>query len=289
MKKIRSKINDLLLISRPISWVNTAYPFAAGYLLSGGQLDVTFIIGVFFFFIPYNLMMYGINDVFDYESDIRNPRKGGLEGAIAKKALHPTIIKTVIFTNIPFILALIILGNWISTITLLIVTSFVIAYSAPKLRFKERPILDSITSSIHFVGPLVFALTLTGNWNNAIAYVIAFFLWGVASQAFGAVQDIVPDREAGLASVATAFGAKNTVIISALLYLVSSLIIAAQGGHAIFVALAGLLYFVSVSEFLNITDSSSEKSRAGWKRFMWLNYFAGFIVTIVLILVSLAK
>lgn len=287
MKNILKKINDLLLISRPISWVNTAYPFAAGYLLTGGTADIKFAIGTFFFFIPYNLMMYGVNDVFDYESDIRNPRKGGIEGAVAKKAFHPTIIKTVVFTNLPFIVALMLLGNALSSLTLLVLTFFVIAYSAPKLRFKERPILDSITSSIHFVGPLIFALTLTNNWSNAGIYVLAFFLWGVASQAFGAVQDIVPDREAGLGSVATVLGAKNTVIMSALLYLLSSLLIAFQGGNAILVALAGLLYYVSISEFLNLTDANSARSRAGWKRFMWLNYFTGFVVTVVLILAAL--
>ncbi len=27
-------------------------------------------------------VMYGVNDIFDYESDIKNPRKGGLEGSL---------------------------------------------------------------------------------------------------------------------------------------------------------------------------------------------------------------
>ena len=33
----------------------------------------------------------------------------------------------------------------------------------------------------------------------------------MATHAFGAVQDVVPDREAGIASIATAFGARATV------------------------------------------------------------------------------
>jgi hypothetical protein len=63
----------LLLSSRPLSWVNMAYPFAAAYLLTAREIDLAWVIGTLYFLVPYNLAMYGINDVFDYESDLRNP------------------------------------------------------------------------------------------------------------------------------------------------------------------------------------------------------------------------
>ena len=50
--------------------MNTAYPFAAGYLVMGGGIDMQPIVGLLFFLIPYNLLMYGINDVCDYDSDM---------------------------------------------------------------------------------------------------------------------------------------------------------------------------------------------------------------------------
>ena len=75
-------LKHLILSSRPLSWVNTAYPFGAAYLLMGGGLSLDFWLGSLFFLVPYNLAMYGINDVFDYESDMRNPRKGGVEGSV---------------------------------------------------------------------------------------------------------------------------------------------------------------------------------------------------------------
>ena len=37
-----------------------------------------------------------------------------------------------------------------------------VAYSAKGLRFKEKPFLDSITSSTHFVSPAVYGLVLAG-------------------------------------------------------------------------------------------------------------------------------
>ena len=62
-------VRQLLGSSRPVSWVNTAYPFAAAYLLAGGGITAALVIGTLWFLIPYNLLMYGVNDVFD--TDLR--------------------------------------------------------------------------------------------------------------------------------------------------------------------------------------------------------------------------
>ena len=64
-------LRALLVSSRPLSWVNTAFPFAAASLITRGSVDAVFVVGTLYFLIPYNLAMYGINDVFDYESDLR--------------------------------------------------------------------------------------------------------------------------------------------------------------------------------------------------------------------------
>ncbi len=81
-------VRQLFVASRPVSWINTAYPFAAAYVMTTRELDLTLVIGTLFFLIPYNLAMYGINDVFDYESDLRNPRKGGAHGAVLDRRMH---------------------------------------------------------------------------------------------------------------------------------------------------------------------------------------------------------
>ena len=85
-------LRELLATSRPVSWVNTAYPFAAAYLLAAGRIDWLSVVGTLFFLIPYNLAMYGINDVFDHESDLLNPRKGGAEGAVVDRSRHGGIL-----------------------------------------------------------------------------------------------------------------------------------------------------------------------------------------------------
>ena len=87
-------VTQLFWSSRPISWINTAFPFAAAYFFATRSLDLNLLVGTLFFLIPYNLLMYGVNDVFDYESDLRNPRKGGIEGALLHPKWHrPTLFK----------------------------------------------------------------------------------------------------------------------------------------------------------------------------------------------------
>lgn len=278
-----NSIKKLFKISRPISWPNTAYPFAAAYLMAGGPLDWTFVVATLFFLIPYNLLMYGVNDVFDYESDIRNPRKGGIEGAVEQKAFHNTILWSSFLLCIPFIWWLFISGNSLSNIVLTIVIFFVVAYSIKGLRFKEVPVLDSMTSSIHFVGPMIYGLVLTGFNASYVPFVFAFFLWGLASHAFGAVQDIVPDRQGGLSSVATVFGARKTVRVVVLLYLISSLLLVAEGGAAIIVGISGLVYVLNSASYWNVSDKTSGQTNRAWRRFIWLNLWSGFVITMVLL------
>jgi len=284
---VLNKLIQLFKVSRPISWVNTAYPFAATYLVLGGGVDAVFIIGTLFFLIPYNLLMYGINDVFDYESDIQNPRKNSIEGALEAKSFHPTIIWTSIALTVPFSVALIILSPVAAAAILVAVIFFVVAYSMKWFRFKEIPFLDSITSSIHFVGPMIFAIAVTGFQPQAWPFALALFLWGIASHAFGAVQDVIPDRKGNLKSIATIIGARNTVYLSAILYALAIVAINLQGGLALIVGIAGIAYIANIYPFLRITDKTSGTANKGWRRFIWLNYGVGAIVTLVIIIGTL--
>ena len=282
-------IRQLLLSSRPLSWVNTAFPFAAAYLLTVREVDWVVIVGTIYFLVPYNLAMYGINDVFDYESDLRNPRKGGVEGAVLDRSLHRITLWGVVITNVPFLIVLILAGSPISWLVLAISVFAVIAYSAPVLRFKERPFLDSLTSSTHFVSPAVYGVALAGATvtPGLIALLAAYFVWGVASHAFGAVQDIVPDREAGIGSVATVIGARATVRLAFIAYLVSGVLMLLTPWPGPLAGLLALPYAASVLPFWSITDAEAERANRGWRRFLALNFLTGFLVTLLLIWVWL--
>jgi 4-hydroxybenzoate polyprenyltransferase len=67
-----------------------------------------------------------------------------------------------ILLPLPFVAYLVAVGDAPRTSCSRPRCSMVVAYSAPKLRFKERPFLDSMTSSFHFVSPAVYGVLLAG-------------------------------------------------------------------------------------------------------------------------------
>jgi len=290
-----SRAGQVLASSRPLSWINTAFPFGAAYLLADGGLDAAFWIGCIWFLIPYNLMMYGINDVFDFESDLRNPRKGGVEGIVLDRRVHRLTIWSSVVTNVPFVVVLAVMGSAVSNLVLAISIFAVIAYSAPVLRFKERPFLDSITSSTHFVSPAVYGLALAAARGSdvevtvpVVAALIGFFAWGIGSHAFGAVQDVMADRAAGIGSIGTALGARNTTWFALGAYLLGGVCLLLLPWPATLAALLVLPYVANIWPYRSITDATCEEANVAWRRFLWLNFLTGFLVTQLLIWITLS-
>lgn len=276
---------QILLASRPLSWVNTAFPFAMAYLFTTRTVDAEFVVGTLFFLIPYNLLMYGVNDVFDHESDKRNPRKGGAEGALLDESLHRATLLWSVLPPIPFALWLLAQGSVAAGAVLLVVLFAVVAYSAPGLRFKERPVLDSATSSTHFVGPCVYGFVLAGAQLTSAHLLIlaAFFLWGMAAQAFGAVQDIGADRAGGLASIGTVFGAARTVRLALTAWALAALLLMVAPWPAPLAAVVVLPYVALAWPFRNLTDEDAPAANRGWRRFLAANYAAGAFLSQILI------
>jgi 4-hydroxybenzoate polyprenyltransferase len=278
-------VRQLFVSSRPVSWINTAYPFAAAYLTTTREIDATLIVGTVFFLVPYNLAMYGINDVFDYESDLRNPRKGGAHGAVLDRRMHRITLWASGLLCLPFVVYLVVVGSPLTWLVLALSLFFVVFYSAPPLRLKERPFLDSATSSIHFFSPAVYGLVLAdAAWTlPLVALIAAFALWGVASHAFGAVQDVVADRAARIASIATARGARWTVRFALICYAAAGVAMLATDWPGPLAAVLVVPYLVTVWPYRSIADADAAAATAGWRRFLWLNQLSGFVVTLLLI------
>lgn len=292
-------MRTLFEVSRPISWINTAFPFGAAYVLAGGSLGLDLWLGCLFFLIPYNLVMYGVNDVFDYASDVNNPRKGGVEGALVDPARHRFILVSAFVSALPFVAYFLVRsmavgleqGNWWALGVFVLSMFAVVAYSMAGLRFKEVPFLDSLTSSTHFSSPAWFGLALVGATPTAevVLILVAFFLWGCASHAFGAVQDVMPDREGGLASIATVLGARATVRLAVVLYVVAGGLVLFTPFPVCLGALLAVPYILNTRRFWQITDTTSGAANEGWKLFIPLNYAVGFFVTMLMIWSSMVR
>jgi len=286
-KKSLLTIKEVLVTSRPVSWINTAGPFLIGFLLASQSLSFSAIIGFIYFLFPYNLLMYGVNDIYDYESDMKNPRKNSVEGGLLEKSKHGPLWYAIIALNLPFLIYFLATSTTLARLLLTALIFFCISYSAKPLRFKEIPILDSINSALHFTLPFVFGLAYGQASQFYWPVIISFMAWGMASQAFGAIQDIKPDRAAKIASIATFFGAKRTNTFATSLYIVAAtIVIIAYFPLGIFAGGLIGLYALNTSFFTKFkSDANSSKFRRGWQNFMWLNILVGFWLTQLLLFI----
>ncbi|MDD9206864.1 UbiA family prenyltransferase, partial [Georgenia sp. 10Sc9-8] len=117
----------------------------------------------------------------------------------------------------------------------------------------------------------------------AWAVLAAFFLWGAASHAFGAVQDIVADRRAGIGSLATVLGARTTVRLSLAAYVGAGLLLLPVPWPGPLASLLVLPYLGMVWPYRSVSDRDARRANHGWRQFLWLNYLVGFLVTMLLI------
>ena len=266
--------------SRPASWINTALPFLAAALSVRLAVSPLLIFGVAYFLLPYNLLLYGINDLFDYESDRRNPRKGGvIEGGLLPPARATQLWLAIALTNLPLLAVCGYLGGLPLVAALAFTCLAAVAYSAPPLRAKVIPVLDSLTSSSHFVLPAACGLLAGGLPLVAFPWrlLAAFFLWGVASQALGAIQDVEFDTQAGIGSIATALGARRTAAVATAAYGLSIILVSLGGGLEVVAAVTLVPYSLLAASCL--VGIPGLQARRAWRGFLQMNLLAGFVIT----------
>ena len=201
-------------------WINTLGPATVGMWLSGSLWRWEALPILLWLTLPFNLLIYGVNDVFDQETDAKNPRKGTLEGARIRPEEARLIWAAVILTNLPFLAYFLFFlppgaVMWILPYALLFA-----GYSVPPARFKARPILDSLSNAA-YAFPLVFvplALTAPVVWPAALG----LMAWSAAKHTFDAVQDVDEDRRVGIQTTAVRLGPGGVVLWSGFFWAVAT-------------------------------------------------------------------
>lgn len=279
---------ELWRASRPFSWINTALPFLVTAIAAGGQGTAAVWLGLAYFTGPYNLLLYGVNDLYDYESDVRNPRKGGaIEGGLVPPGRARSLWRWLALTNLPPLLGLAVLGPPAGVLALGLTVLLALAYSVPPARTKVVPGLDSLTSSLHFVLPCVCGGLLAGAAPGGLPwrFLTAFLLWGIASHALGAIQDASYDRQAGIGSIAVALGARPTALLSLAGYGAAIVLVAGASTAAAAIAAACLLPYPLLAASCLAGDPEARARRA-WRGFLWMNLLVGFLLTQLLLRAS---
>ena len=271
-------LRALVTISRPLFWFNTAMPYAWGWLLSGRPLDLPTVLLVAYFSFPFNLLLHGVNDIFDYESDRLNARKDSAEGATL---VHPgnfrRLVLLILAWNAPAILALALLRSWPAIGAFAGLLALSVAYSAPP-RFKGRPGLDSL-ANVLYAGSFLVSVLANRVDPTPWAAAGAFALWAVASHAFTSIQDIPADAAAGIRTIAVAFGAVPTAAGALLLYAGGAALLARES-PALALLFAG--YAALVAAYL-LGGRSYDLAHRLYRVFFSANIAAGAAISLALI------
>lgn len=210
---------QLWLAARPALWVNTLGVAVTGLWLAG-QLwtwDARWLALLAYLSYPYNLLIYGLNDLADAAEDALNPRKGGLQGARLAGPDRRPVLAALLLSNLLCLVVLAALLPPRATATLLLALALFVAYSLPPLRLKARPFLDSLSNAAYALPVLLPALIFGARlpwWAFA-----ALALFSVGKHALDAVQDLELDARAGLSTIATTLGARGTALWALLWFL----------------------------------------------------------------------
>ncbi|XYX86877.1 UbiA family prenyltransferase [Clavibacter nebraskensis] len=223
LSEITVAVRRLVVISRPVLWINTIGSGLVAIWLTGALFDLRALPIILWLTLPFNLLIYGVNDIYDQDTDAANPRKGSIEGARIRQS-EVRLIAWAVAVNIPFLVCFLLVLPPLANAAILLYAGVFVFYSAPPLRVKARPFLDSLSNAAYAL-PLVIvpaALEVTPVWPAALG----LMAWSVAKHAFDAVQDIVEDREAGITTTAVRLGPRGTALWSGAWWIVSTALFA---------------------------------------------------------------
>ncbi|MCK5474516.1 MAG: hypothetical protein KAI53_03860, partial [Candidatus Aenigmarchaeota archaeon] len=138
----------LLKLSRPAFWSIPLLVFLLGLTYADAKLTYLAVVQLLLLSLPFSVFLYGINDIYDYESDKLNPRKKGVQGIKLKQKYHSFIKKFSFFVILLLLFSSIITLNFSNIIGMIILLFFSYHYSAHPLRFKVKPPMDSFSNGM---------------------------------------------------------------------------------------------------------------------------------------------
>jgi len=211
MNTFNLKIKQLFKLSRPRFWFYLAGPFMVGFVAGVDSLqsfDYIFFLLLFYFLIPANIMLYGVNDIADESVDVLNSKKEGKEMRVDEKnrkfVKFWVVFSLVISLTIFFFISK---GNYLLMILFLFLSVF---YSLPPLRFKAIPFLDFLSNALYILPGIIAFYEVTKTLPH-VFFVLASVAWAGAMHLFSAILDIEPDKKAGIMTTAVFLGLEKSL------------------------------------------------------------------------------
>ena len=238
----------LITISRPRFWGYLFGPFLIGLAAAPDIVFSARLLALgLFFTLPANLLIYGFNDIFDYETDKHNQKKRGYEKLLAPSQRGPLLKQLGLWGIIGILLAV---APDVPQAAKWAMTGFYffgLGYSVPPLRAKTKPFFDSFFNVLYVFPALVSYGLLTGNY-PPIELFFAGMFWCAAMHAYSAIPDIAADKKARISTIATILGRRGTLLFCMVNYLLATMLSFPWLGAFSFIALAvyGWLMYASL-------------------------------------------
>lgn len=265
-----------LKVSRPRFWFYLFGPYivglVAGMSTAADLAHWRYLAFGLYFLLPANLLVYGINDIFDYETDSVNEKKTDYEALVGPDK-RKSLFLLIVALNLPFILLAAAQFNVLAFAALQTFIFLSIFYSSPPIRAKTKPVLDSVFNVLYII-PGVFAYAMITRQLPPAELIIAGGLWTAAMHAYSAIPDIDADKRAGLSTIATAFGPYGTLAICFGLYTAATFLSARYLG----ITAAGLGAAYMILMLASVRSVQTGRIFKLYKAFPLINVAAGFVL-----------
>lgn len=231
-------MKSLYTLSRPHFWIYVFWPYLIGSLAGawsiyhrGFQLfhPLGLLLFTLYFLYPANLLIYGVNDLFDYETDSLNEKKQSYEKTL-QPHYHKSTQNHIVLVHIIFLLLLGIWIGWVQTwwhpsvvallVSLISFWFFGVFYSAKPIRAKAIPFVDWLFNVLYII-PALIGFYANG-WlvsDTSWQLFLAGILRAMAMHCYSAVPDIEADKSTGIATAAVVLGKQNALVYCGALYL----------------------------------------------------------------------
>ncbi|MFX0077693.1 MAG: prenyltransferase [Candidatus Hermodarchaeota archaeon] len=214
-------------ISRPRFWLYLGGTYLIGFAIGlttvSQFLSPFFAFHLLFFIFPANIFLYGVNDYYDEDTDIFNPKKDDKEYRVTVKDKRN--LKLLIL--ISFIYGLILIIFQPDNIARILFSIFLLLsflYSAKPIRFKARPFIDFLSNFLYVI-PAILAFYQLRLFLPPVLPLFAAFMWTSAMHLFSAVPDIEADKQANITTTAVLIGAIPSLVLCFAFWLTFAIIL----------------------------------------------------------------
>ena len=233
----KNRLMLLIKVSRPMWWVVLPVSYTVGLAfgrhgLKSADFHFSFFMALQLFFLsfPLCLFTFGLNDIYDYRADMKNPRKMGkslksalnFDGTVSDEKDQDFLKKAAWFCGTLFFLISLSGMNIFNIFYAFSLLLLSFTYSMPPWRLKTRPPLDSILGGIiTVIAPFGMAFSLVDDPFRIPLQIYLFSICGMGVHAFSTTMDYESDKRLRERTFAVVFGMRWAAFFPAAAFLMT--------------------------------------------------------------------